>query len=139
VDPVENEGESPYKMKPSSRRLIVVLLCGVAVVVGVLLALRGGDGLSPGQLPRRFGVVLAITAFLTGAAVGLRGYVPVYVGIAVYAITLLLRTPPSPLGGDSKSGALVLFLTLIPAYYTVPTALGAGSRRLMFALLRRLS
>ena len=125
-------------MKPSSRRLIFVLLCGVAVTVGVVLALRGGDGLSPGQLPRRFGVVLAITAFLSGASVGLRGYVPVYVGIAVYAITLLLRTPPSPPGGDSKAGALLLFLTLIPAYYAVPTVLGAGSRRFVLALLRRL-
>jgi hypothetical protein len=116
-------------MKPSSRRLIVGFLFAVAVGVAVFLALRG----SP--LPRRFGVVLAVMAFLSGASVGLPGYVPVYVGIAFYGIAVAIHTPPSPPGGDSKLGHLLLYLTLIPAYYLVPTAVGAISRRLV---LRRL-
>lgn len=118
-------------MKPAhSRRVVVAVLCGVAAVVGVLLA-------QTSPLPRRFGVTLAVAAFLSGAMVGPRGYIPVYIGIASYAFASALSYSPPPVGGDSRSAGVILFLTVIPAYYALPTVAGAIFRRLVLARLQR--
>ena len=83
-------------------------------------------------------MVLAVAAFLSGGTLGLRGYIPVYVGITAYASITLIHQPTPPLGGDSVLGHFLIFVTLIPAYILVPTVVGAILRRVALAIIRRL-
>lgn len=99
------------------------------MAVGVFL---GYDG----PLPRRFGVTLAVAAFLSGAGLGLRGYIPVCVGLVSYLVAGAVSYTPPPTGRDNPAGVVVI-APLFCAYYALPTLAGVVARRLALSMLRR--
>lgn len=106
----------------------------VGLTLCVALAVLLGIG---GQLPRRFGIVLALASFASGAALGLRGFIPVYVSIAVFGATRFVSAQVAPPGGEDQTGLVLLYFSIIPALFAVPTATGALARRVFQGARRR--